>query len=68
MALVLLMDLLFAPHVLDKVGVLAEIKGAPQNFEFICEYHAAGFKEAHYVAPLQNELCDVGVTSSHIRK
>ena len=62
------MGLLLASHVLNKVGVPADLKHAPQNFEFICEYHAAGFKEAHYVAPLQNELCDVGVTSSHIRK
>ena len=61
------MVLLLDPHVIKKVGVLAELKGAPHNFEFICEYHTAGFKEAHYIAPLQDDLCNVGVTSIHIR-
>ena len=42
--LVLLTGLLLAYRVPDKVGVLEELKGAPQNFEFICEYHTAGFK------------------------
>ena len=52
--LFLLMGLLLASHVIEKLGVFADIKGEPHHFEFICEYHDAGFKEAHYVAPFQD--------------
>ena len=41
--LVLLVVLLLASHVIDNVFILAEFEGAPQNFELVCEYYAAGF-------------------------
>ena len=43
-ALVLIIGLFLVCHVLNKVGVLAELKVAQNNFWFIAEYHAAGFK------------------------
>ena len=60
------MGLLLASCVLEKVCVFAELKGVPHIFEFICEYHTAGFKEAHYVSPLQDEHFNIGVTGSHL--